>query len=55
VAEVLCGAGNRSHRRPALDGAAGGQAEGIVLRSADRRTIAKARFHDYDRTLRRRR
>ncbi|WP_297537108.1 hypothetical protein [Amycolatopsis sp.] len=49
MAEVLCGAGNRSHRRPALDGAAGGQAEGIVLRSADRRTI------DYDRTLRRRR
>lgn len=38
----------------ALDGAAGGQAEGIVLRSADRATVAKARFQDYERTLRRR-
>lgn len=38
----------------ALDDQAGGQPEGIVLRSADRSTIAKARFQDYDRTLRRR-
>lgn len=28
--------------------------EGIVLRSADRRVISKARFQDYDRTLKRR-
>jgi hypothetical protein len=39
----------------ALDDQAGGEPEGIVLRSADRSTIAKARFQDYDRTLRRRR
>jgi hypothetical protein len=39
----------------ALDGAAGGRAEGIVLRSADRGTVAKARFQDYERTLRKRR
>jgi hypothetical protein len=39
----------------ALDEAGGGQAEGIVLRSADRSVIAKARFQDYDRTLKRRR
>lgn len=38
----------------ALDDQAGGHPEGIVLRSADRSTIAKARFQDYDRTLRRR-
>jgi hypothetical protein len=38
----------------ALDGDAGGQPEGIVLRSPDRAVIAKARFQDYDRTLRRR-
>jgi hypothetical protein len=31
-----------------------GKAEGIVLRSADRSVIAKARFEDYERTLRRR-
>lgn len=36
----------------ALDGGAGGKAEGIVLRSADRSAIAKARFEDYERTLR---
>lgn len=40
--------------RSALDGAAGGQPEGIVLRAPDRAVIAKARFADYDRTLRRR-
>jgi len=38
----------------ALDGDAGGQPEGIVLRGLDRAVIAKARFADYDRTLRRR-
>jgi hypothetical protein len=38
----------------ALDDSAGGQAEGIVLRTADRSRIAKARFQDYERTLRRR-
>ena len=38
----------------ALDGDAGGQPEGIVLRSRDRAVIAKARFADYDRTSRRR-
>lgn len=38
----------------ALDADAGGQPEGIVLRSPDRAVIAKARFQDYDRTLRRR-
>ncbi|MQY26469.1 RNA ligase family protein [Nocardia aurantia] len=37
-----------------LDPGAGGHPEGIVLRSPDRATIAKARFDDYDRTLRRR-
>jgi hypothetical protein len=39
----------------ALDDGALGQPEGIVLRTTDRATIAKARFQDYDRTLRRRR
>lgn len=38
----------------ALDDGAGGQPEGIVLRSEDRQVIAKARFEDYDRTIRRR-
>lgn len=38
----------------ALDDSAGGLAEGIVLRAADRSRIAKARFQDYERTLRRR-
>ncbi len=38
-----------------LDEAAGGKPEGIVLRSPDRATIAKARFEDYERTLRRKR
>jgi hypothetical protein len=40
--------------RSAIDEGAGGQAEGIVLRSGDRSVIAKARFQDYERTLRRR-
>lgn len=41
--------------RSALDDTAGGQPEGIVLRTPDRDVIAKARFADYDRTLRRQR
>lgn len=41
--------------RSALDEGAGGQPEGIVLRSLDRAVIAKARFQDYDRTVKRRR
>lgn len=36
-----------------LDGAAGGKPEGIVLRAPNRSTIAKARFEDYERTLKR--
>ncbi|MFD8234047.1 RNA ligase family protein [Streptomyces sp. NPDC059696] len=40
--------------RVALDDTAGGQAEGIVLRTVDRSVIAKARFQDYARTLKRR-
>ena len=40
--------------RVAIGGAQPGKAEGIVLRTADRSVIAKARFQDYDRTLRRR-
>lgn len=39
------------HTRVALDGA-GGESEGVVLRSTDRKTIAKARFEDYAKTLR---
>lgn len=38
----------------ALDGRATGRAEGVVLRTADRSVIAKARFEDYARTLKRR-
>ncbi|MEU9621735.1 RNA ligase family protein [Streptomyces sp. NPDC048155] len=38
----------------ALDEGAGGQPEGIVLRNGDRSAIAKARFQDYRRTLKRR-
>ncbi len=41
--------------RSALDEGAGGQPEGIVARSHDRRTIAKLRFADYRRTFKRRR
>ena len=37
-----------------LDGT-DGRAEGLVLRAPDRSVIAKARFQDYERTLRRRR
>ncbi len=40
--------------RVALDESGQGRAEGIVLRSPDRSVIAKARFQDYERTLRRR-
>lgn len=39
----------------ALDGAGQGRAEGIVLRTEDRSVIAKVRFQDYERTLKRRR
>jgi hypothetical protein len=38
--------------RVALDSATPGRPEGIVLRTADRSVIAKARFEDYDKTLR---
>lgn len=38
--------------RVRLDDSGQGQAEGIVLRTPDRALIAKARFQDYDRTLR---
>jgi hypothetical protein len=38
----------------ALDDNAGGRAEGIVLRSEGRSVISKARFEDYERTLKRR-
>jgi hypothetical protein len=41
--------------RVPLDAEAPGKAEGIVLRSTDRSVIAKARFQDYARTLKRRR
>jgi len=37
-----------------LDDEAGGKAEGIVVRTLDRTKIAKLRFEDYERTLRRR-
>lgn len=40
--------------RCGLDEDRAGSAEGIVLRTPDRSIIAKARFEDYDRTLRRR-
>jgi hypothetical protein len=39
----------------AIDDTAGGEAEGIVLRTTDRSVIAKARFQDYRRTINRRR
>ncbi|GAA4239703.1 hypothetical protein GCM10022254_60920 [Actinomadura meridiana] len=41
--------------RAGLDETAGLRAEGIVLRNDDRTRIAKARFQDYERTLKRRR
>lgn len=37
-----------------LDDSASGKPEGIVLRAADRACLAKARFEDYERTLKRR-
>jgi hypothetical protein len=40
--------------RVGLNDSAGGRAEGVVFRSPDRRVIAKARFQDYERTLKRR-
>jgi hypothetical protein len=40
--------------RVAIAGAQPGRAEGIVLRAQDRSVIAKARFQDYERTLKRR-
>jgi hypothetical protein len=40
--------------RCGLDGGAAGRPEGVVLRTPDRAVIAKARFEDYERTLRRR-
>ncbi|MCW2140863.1 RNA ligase [Actinoplanes cyaneus] len=39
----------------ALDDSGQGRPEGIVLRTPDRSVIAKARFQDYERTLKRRR
>ncbi len=39
--------------RVTLDGGACGRAEGLVVRTSDRRQIAKLRFEDYERTLRR--
>lgn len=38
-----------------LDAAALGRPEGVVLRTRDRSVIAKARFQDYERTLKRKR
>ena len=37
-----------------LDTKAGGRPEGIVIRTPDRRQIAKLRFEDYEKTIRRR-
>ncbi len=37
-----------------LDDKAGGRPEGLVVRTPDRRVIAKLRFQDYERTLKRR-
>lgn len=42
---------NLPHTGAALDGIPG-RAEGLVLRTLDRSVIAKARFQDYERTLR---
>ncbi len=38
----------------ALDSGAGGKAEGVVVRTNDRSVIAKIRFEDYERTIKRR-
>ena len=44
-----------THTRVSLDGLdIAGKSEGIVIRTDDRRTIAKLRHEDYDRTLRKR-
>jgi hypothetical protein len=40
--------------RVALDGGAIGRSEGLVIRTANRAQIAKLRFEDYERTLKRR-
>lgn len=40
--------------RATLDSGGGGRPEGLVLRTADRSRIAKVRFEDYERTLKRR-
>lgn len=45
---------NLPKTRVALDDKAGGRPEGIVLRSENRSVISKARFEDYERTLKRR-
>lgn len=42
------------HTLVSLDGPGGCRGEGIVLRTPDRAQAAKARFQDYERTLRRR-
>ncbi len=47
-------AGAVPQTRSALDEGAGGQPEGIVARTRDRSQIAKLRFADYRRTLKRR-
>lgn len=39
--------------RVALDSGAKGRPEGLVLRTADRKQIAKIRFEDYERTMKR--
>lgn len=43
-----------AHTQVALDDSGKGGSEGIVLRTPDRSVIAKARFQDYERTLKRR-
>jgi hypothetical protein len=43
-----------AHTLATLDDDGNGRAEGIVMRTADRSVIAKARFQDYDRTIKRR-
>lgn len=41
------------HSLATLDAQGGARPEGLVVRTADRRSIAKLRFEDYERTLRR--
>jgi hypothetical protein len=41
-----------THSQCTLDDAAAGRPEGLVIRTRDRRRIAKLRFEDYQRTLR---